>query len=127
ALARTNLDKQHELRLVNVDAKRDWCIAGEDVEAMWLMLQQDKADDYVGATGVTTTVRDMCKIAFEHVGLDYRDFLKIDPAFFRPAEVDVLLGNPAKAQRVLGWKPRTRLDELIRMMVEADLRRVSRE
>ncbi|HEJ4295673.1 TPA: GDP-mannose 4,6-dehydratase [Pseudomonas aeruginosa] len=89
--------------------------------------QQDKADDYVVATGVTTTVRDMCQIAFEHVGLDYRDFLKIDPAFFRPAEVDVLLGNPAKAQRVLGWKPRTSLDELIRMMVEADLRRVSRE
>lgn len=115
------------VRLGNVDAKRDWGFAGDYVEAMWLMLQQDKADDYVVATGVTTTVRDMCQIAFEHVGLDYRDFLKIDPAFFRPAEVDVLLGNPAKAQRVLGWKPRTSLDELIRMMVEADLRRVSRE
>ncbi len=123
----SSLGKQQELRLGNVDAKRDWGFAGDYVEAMWLMLQQDKADDYVVATGVTTTVRDMCQIAFEHVGLDYRDFLKIDPAFFRPAEVDVLLGNPAKAQRVLGWKPRTSLDELIRMMVEADLRRVSRE
>ncbi len=127
AVARIKLGKQQELRLGNVDAKRDWGFAGDYVEAMWLMLQQDKADDYVVATGVTTTVRDMCQIAFEHVGLDYRDFLKIDPAFFRPAEVDVLLGNPAKAQRVLGWKPRTSLDELIRMMVEADLRRVSRE
>ena len=127
AVARIKLGKQQELRLGNVDAKRDWGFAGDCVEAMWLMLQQDKADDYVVATGVTTTVRDMCQIAFEHVGLDYRDFLKIDPAFFRPAEVDVLLGNPAKAQRVLGWKPRTSLDELIRMMVEADLRRVSRE
>ena len=125
AVARIKLGKQQELRLGNVDAKRDWGFAGDYVEAMWLMLQQDKADDYVVATGVTTTVRDMCQIAFEHVGLDYRDFLKIDPAFFRPAEVDVLLGNPAKAQRVLGWKPRTSLDELIRMMVEADLRRVS--
>ncbi|EMN0493680.1 TPA: GDP-mannose 4,6-dehydratase [Pseudomonas aeruginosa] len=127
AVARIKLGKQQELRLGNVDAKRDWGFAGDYVEAMWLMLQQDKADDYVVVTGVTTTVRDMCQIAFEHVGLDYRDFLKIDPAFFRPAEVDVLLGNPAKAQRVLGWKPRTSLDELIRMMVEADLRRVSRE
>ena len=105
AVARIKLGKQQELRLGNVDAKRDWGFAGDYVEAMWLMLQQDKADDYVVATGVTTTVRDMCQIAFEHVGLDYRDFLKIDPAFFRPAEVDVLLGNPAKAQRVLGWKP----------------------
>lgn len=106
AAARIKQGKQQELRLGNIDAKRDWGFAGDYVEAMWLMLQQDQADDFVVATGVTTTVREMCQIAFDHVGLNYRDFVKIDPAFFRPAEVDVLLGNPAKAQRVLGWKPK---------------------
>ncbi|GAA5179025.1 GDP-mannose 4,6-dehydratase [Niveibacterium umoris] len=127
AVARIKLGKQRELRLGNIDAKRDWGFAGDYVEAMWLMLQQAKPADYVVATGVTTTVRDMCKIAFEAVGLNYQDHVVVDPAFFRPAEVDILLGNPAKAERVLGWKPRTSLVELIGMMVEADLRRVGRE
>jgi GDPmannose 4,6-dehydratase len=94
---------------------------------MWLMLQQDKPDDYVIATGVTTTVREMCKLAFEYVGLDYEGHLVIDPQFYRPAEVDILLGNPAKATARLGWAPRTDLRALVAMMVDADLRRVSRE
>jgi len=91
------------------------------------MLQQDKPDDFVIATGVTTTVRDMCRIAFAHVGLRYEDHVKVDPKFFRPAEVDVLLGNPAKAELKLGWKAHTTLQQLIEMMVDADLRRVERE
>ena len=91
------------------------------------MLQQEQADDYVVATGVTTTVRDMCKLAFEHVGLNYEDYVVIDPQFFRPAEVEVLLGNPGKAERKLGWTPKTSLSTLIEMMVEADLRRVGKE
>jgi len=127
AVARIKLGKQRELRLGNIDAKRDWGFAGDYVEAMWLMLQQDKPDDYVVATGATTTVRDMCRIAFNYVELDYRDHVVIDPAYFRPAEVDVLLGNPAKAERVLGWKPRTSLENLIHMMVDADLARVAKE
>ncbi len=127
AVARIKLGKQKELRLGNIDAKRDWGFAGDYVEAMWLMLQQDKPDDYVIATGVTTTVRNMCKIAFEHVGLDYEKFVVIDPAFFRPAEVDVLRGDPAKAKAVLGWQPKTGVTELIQQMVDADLRRVKRE
>jgi GDPmannose 4,6-dehydratase len=94
---------------------------------MWLMLQQERPDDYVIATGRTTTVRDMCRIAFEHVGLDWQEHLVIDPALFRPAEVDVLLGNPAKARERLGWEARTTLPELIAGMVDADLRRVGRE
>ena len=127
AVARIKLGKQRELRLGNIDAKRDWGYAGDYVEAMWLMLQQEHADDYVIATGVTTTVREMCKLAFEHVGLDYQEHVVIDPQFFRPAEVDTLLGNPAKAEKVLGWTPKTSLVELIQMMVDADLRRVRRE
>lgn len=127
AVARIKLGKQKELRLGNIDAKRDWGFAGDYVEAMWLMLQQDKPDDYVVATGITTTVRDMCRLAFAHVGLDYQDHVVIDPQFFRPAEVDVLLGNPAKAKAQLGWSPKTDLEALITSMVEADLRRVGRE
>jgi len=126
-VARIKLGKRNELRLGNIDAKRDWGFAGDYVEAMWLMLQQDKADDYVIATGVTTTVRDMCRIAFEHVGLDYEKYVVVDPALFRPAEVEVLLGNPAKAKERLGWVAKTSLHDLIAGMVEADLRRVKRE
>ncbi|TMH31535.1 MAG: GDP-mannose 4,6-dehydratase [Betaproteobacteria bacterium] len=125
--ARIKLGKQKELRLGNIDAKRDWGFAGDYVEAMWLMLQQDKPDDYVIATGTTTTVRDMCRIAFEHVGLRYEEHVVVDPKFFRPAEVEVLLGNPSKAKAKLGWQPKTGLNELMRMMVDADLRRVGRE
>lgn len=127
AVARIKLGKQRELRLGNIDAKRDWGFAGDYVEAMWLMQQQEQADDYVVATGVTTTVRDMCRIAFEYVELNYEDHVVIDPAFFRPAEVEVLLGNPGKAERMLGWTPKTSLESLIRMMVDADLVRVAKE
>lgn len=127
AVARIKLGKAKELRLGNIDAKRDWGFAGDYVEAMWLMLQQDAPDDYVIATGTTTTVRDMCRIAFAHVGLDHEAHVIIDPAFYRPAEVDVLLGNPAKARAQLGWQAATDLESLIRMMVEADLARVARE
>jgi GDPmannose 4,6-dehydratase len=127
AVARIKLGAQKELRVGNIDAKRDWGFAGDYVEAMWLMLQQDKPDDYVIATGVSTTVREMCRVAFEHVGLDYREYVVVDPQFFRPAEVDVLLGNPAKAKERLGWVARTSLHDLIAMMVESDLRRVRRE
>ena len=127
AVARIKLGKQKELRLGNIDAKRDWGFAGDYVEAMWLMLQQPEADDYVIATGVTTTVRDMCQLAFARVGLNYEEHVVVDPQFFRPAEVDVLLGNPDKAARKLGWKPATSLEQLIGMMVDADLNRVGRE
>jgi GDPmannose 4,6-dehydratase len=127
AVARIKLGKQKELRLGNIDARRDWGYAGDYVEAMWLMLQQDEPGDYVVATGKTTTVRDMCKIAFEHVGLDYQKHVEVDPKFFRPAEVDVLLGNPAKARSVLGWQAKTDIARLIHMMVDADLARVGRE
>lgn len=127
AVARIKQGKQKELRLGNIDAKRDWGFAGDYVEAMWLMLQQDTPDDYVVATGVTTTVRDMVNIAFAHVGLKAEDHLIIDPAFFPPAEVDVLLGDPTKAKTQLGWTPKTDLETLITMMVDADMRRVSKE
>lgn len=116
--------RKKELRLGNIHAKRDWGFAGDYVEAMWLMLQQQKPDDFVIATGTTTTIEEMCRIAFDYVGLDFQDYLVIDPQLFRPAEVDVLLGNPAKAKRELGWEPKTGLQELIHMMVEADLQRV---
>ena len=127
AVARIKQGKQKELRLGNIDAKRDWGFAGDYVEAMWLMLQQDQPDDYVIATGHTTTVRDMCKIAFSHVGLNYEDHLVIDPKFFRPAEVEILLGNPAKAKAKLGWEAKTSLETLITMMVDADMKRVEQE
>lgn len=127
AVARIKQGKQKELRLGNIDTQRDWGFAGDYVEAMWLMLQQDQPDDYVIATGRTTTVRDMCKIAFSHVGLNYEDHLVIDPKFFRPAEVDILLGNPAKAKAKLGWEAQTSLETLITMMVDADMRRVEQE
>ena len=127
AVARIKLGTQKELRLGNIDAKRDWGFAGDYVEAMWLMLQQGKPDDYVIATGLTTTVRDMCRIAFNHVGLKHEDHVIIDPKFCRPAEVDVLLGNPAKAKAKLGWVAQTNLETLITMMVDADMVRVGKE
>lgn len=125
AVARIKQGQQKALHLGNIDAQRDWGFAGDYVEAMWLMLQQDQPDDFVIATGRTTTVRDMVRIAFEHVGLNYRDYVVIDPALFRPAEVELLLGDPSKARDTLGWEAKTSLDELIVMMLEADLRRVS--
>lgn len=127
AVARIKQGKQTELRMGNIDAKRDWGFAGDYVEAMWLMLQQDVPDDFVVATGQTTTVRDMCHIAFEHVGLDHEQFVVVDPKFYRPAEVDVLLGNSAKALAKLGWRATTDLRTMITLMVDADMARVSRE
>ena len=126
AVARIKLGLAKELRLGNIDSERDWGFAGDYVEAMWLMLQQPEGDDFVIATGRTTTVRDMCRIAFAHAGLKHEDHVVIDPAFFRPAEVDLLLGDPSKAQRKLGWTARTSLETLITTMVDADLRRHSR-
>ncbi len=123
AVAKIKLGKQDRLLLGNIDSKRDWGFAGDYVEAMWLMLQQTQPDDYVIATGITTTVRDMVKIAFNYVGLKYEDFVTIDPNLFRPAEVDLLLGDPSKAREKLGWSAKTTLNELIEMMVHADLKR----
>ena len=123
-VARIKLGLAGELRLGNIDAKRDWGHAKDYVRAMWLMLQQDQPDDYVIATGRTTTVRDMCRIAFDHVGLPMDDHLVIDQKLFRPAEVEVLLGNPAKAERAFGWKAEITLDAMIREMVDADLARL---
>lgn len=122
-VARIKLGLTRELRLGNIDAKRDWGHARDYVRAMWLMLQQEVADDYVVATGRTTTVRDMCEIAFRHVGLKADDHIVIDPTFFRPAEVDILLGNPSKAQEKLGWQATISLEEMISEMVDADLER----
>lgn len=126
AVARIKHGLQKELRLGNIDAKRDWGYAADYVQAMWLMLQQDKPDDFVIATGYTTTVRDMCRIAFECVGLKHEDHVVVDPQLYRPAEVETLLGNPAKAKEKLGWSPQTDLKTLISMMVEADLARVGK-
>jgi GDPmannose 4,6-dehydratase len=121
--ARIKLGLAKELLMGNMDAKRDWGHARDYVRAMWMMLQQEAPEDYVVATGRTTTVRDMARIAFAHVGLDYQAHIRMDPAFLRPAEVDVLLGNPAKAQAKLGWEATTSLEEMIVEMVEADLER----
>ena len=126
-VARIKLGLTDKLKLGNLDARRDWGHAGDYVEAMWAMLQQEKPDDYVIATGRTTTVREMCQIAFSHVGLRMEDFVEVDPAFIRPAEVDVLIGDPAKAKRVLGWEATTTLETMMREMVDADLQRVSFE
>ncbi len=120
-VARIKTGKAKELRLGNIDAKRDWGHSKDYVRAMWLMLQQPAPDDFVIATGVTTTVRDMCKLAFEYAELDMDKHLVIDPAFFRPAEVEVLLGDPTKAKEKLGWEPQISLAEMIEEMVAADI------
>jgi GDPmannose 4,6-dehydratase len=112
---------QRELRLGNLDAKRDWGYAKDYVEAMWLMLQQSQPDDYVVATGETHSVREFLEEAFSHVGLHWQDHVKVDPKYFRPAEVDVLLGDPRKARTVLGWSPRVNFKDLVRLMVDADM------
>jgi len=126
AAARIKLGRQQTLSLGNLDAKRDWGFAGDYVEAMWLMLQQDSADDYVVATGRNASVRDFCRIAFSHVGLDYEKHVTVDPAFFRRADIDAVLGNPAKARARLGWAPKTSLEKLVTMMVDADIARVQK-
>jgi GDPmannose 4,6-dehydratase len=126
-VARIKLGLQSELRLGNLEAKRDWGFAGDYVEAMWMMLQQQQPDDYVIATGRCASVREFCRLAFNHVGLDYERYVKTDKKFERPAEVDVLLGSAAKANKVLGWKSKTTLEDLVSMMVDADLERVNVE
>ena len=123
AVARIKLGTQKELRMGNLDAKRDWGFSGDYVRAMWMMLQQDKPSDYVVATGETHSVREFLEIAFSHVGLDYTDYVVIDPAFIRPAEVDLLLGDSTKARTTLGWVPQVSFRELVTMMVDADLAR----
>jgi len=125
-VARIKLGDALELRLGNLDSKRDWGFAGDYVEMMWRMLQQDTPDDYVAATGETHTVREFCEIAFAHVGLDYNDHVVIDSKFVRPAEVELLLGDPSKAKRELGWEPTVSFQGLVEMMVDADMERLSR-
>lgn len=121
AAARIKLGLQKNLALGNLDARRDWGYAGDYVEAMWRMLQADVPDDYVVATNETHTVRELCEIAFARVGLDWQEYVEIDETFVRPAEVDMLIGNPARAKTRLGWKPRVLFKELVEMMVDADL------
>ncbi len=124
-VARIKLGLASEIRMGNLDAKRDWGFAGDYVEAMWRMLQQDAPDDYVIATGETHTVRELVQLAFERVGLDYEKHVVIDPAFIRPAEVDLLIGDPAKAKQKLGWELHTSFPDLVNMMVDADLARLA--
>ncbi|MGQ9510010.1 MAG: GDP-mannose 4,6-dehydratase [Thermodesulfobacteriota bacterium] len=119
--AKIKLGLQKELRLGNLEARRDWGFAGDYVEAMWLMLQQDKPDDYVIATGISHSVKDLVKIAFAHLGLKWEEYVVVDQKFFRPAEVDYLLGDPKKAKKILGWQPKVTFEELIKMMVDYDL------
>ena len=127
AATRIKLGLQEKLYLGNLDAKRDWGFAGDYVEAMWLMLQQDQPDDYVVATGETHSVREFLDEVFGHLDLDWGQHVEIDPRYFRPSEVDLLLGDASKARRVLGWEPRVTFRQLARMMTEADLKRAQRE
>ena len=120
-VARIKLGLSSELRLGNLQAKRDWGYSGDYVRAMWMMLQQDVADDYVIGTGETHSVAEFVTIAFDRVGLDWRKYVMVDPKFYRPAEVDLLLANPAKANRVLGWMPEVAFADLVQMMVDSDL------
>lgn len=124
AVARIKRGVQKKLFLGNLDARRDWGYAPEYVEAMWLMLQQEAPDDYVIATGEAHTVREFVTLAFEHAGLDWQQHVQIDPAYYRPAEVDFLLGDASKARRQLGWEPKVKFPDLVRIMVDADLRAV---
>jgi GDPmannose 4,6-dehydratase len=126
AVARIKLGLAKEVRLGNLDARRDWGFAGDYVDAMWRMLQQDQAEDYVIGTGRTHSVRQLCEVAFGAAGLDYREFVKQDERFFRPAEVDLLVADPRKANTQLGWQPRVSFEDLIAMMVDADLERHQR-
>ena len=127
AATRIKLGLQKKLFLGNLDAQRDWGFAGDYVEAMWLMLQQDEADDYVVATNELYSVRDFCEKTFARLGLDYRDHVEVDPRYYRPAEVDLLLGDSTKARTKLGWVLRTSFEALVDMMVEGDLELARRE
>jgi len=122
AVAHIQAGLQNKLYLGNLDAKRDWGYAKEFVEAMWLMLQQDQPEDYVIATNETHSVREFLEIAFGHAGLDWKQHVEIDPRYYRPAEVDLLIGDYSKARRALGWEPKTRFADLVKLMVEADIK-----
>jgi len=122
---RCKLGLTKELRLGNLDAKRDWGYAGDYVEAMWLMLQQETPGDFVIASGAAHTVRDFCNAAFSHLGLDYNEFVVVDPRFFRPVDVNVLFGDPIKARTELGWEPKVTFEQLVEMMVDADMERLT--
>ncbi len=124
-VAKIKLGQAKELRLGNLEAQRDWGFAGDYVEAMWLMLQHHEPDNFVIGTGETHSVREFCEIAFSCVGLNYQDYVVQDPRFYRPAEVDLLISNPARAKAILGWQPKVTFRQLVEMMVEADLRRLS--
>jgi GDPmannose 4,6-dehydratase len=124
ALAQILCGLQDKLYLGNLDAKRDWGYAKEYVEAMWLMLQQDEPDDYVIATGETHSVREFLEVAFSHMGLDWKKYVEIDPRYFRPAEVELLIGDYSKAKKKLGWEPKTRFTDLVKLMVDEDIRRL---
>lgn len=126
-VARIRLGLTDELRLGNLDSRRDWGFAGDYVEAMWLMLQEDSPDDYVIGTGVTHSVRELCELAFSHVGLDYKDYVVQDPQFYRPAEVDLLVADPSKAVNDLKWGPKIGFSELVQMMVDEDLKQLALE
>jgi GDPmannose 4,6-dehydratase len=125
AAARIKLGLSDHLALGNLDARRDWGFAGDYVRAMWLMLQQDRADDYVIATGESHSVRELVEVAFSHLGLEWQKHVRLDPKFLRPAEVDLLIGDPSKARKTLGWQPKTDFRGLVEMMVDADLERLS--
>jgi GDPmannose 4,6-dehydratase len=122
ALAQIQAGLQDKLYLGNLEAKRDWGYAKEYVEAMWLMLQQDKPDDYVVATGETHSIREFLDEAFGYVGLSWKNHVEIDPRYYRPAEVDLLIGDASKARRQLGWQPRTKFADLVKLMVDADIK-----
>jgi GDPmannose 4,6-dehydratase len=119
--ARIKLGLAKELRLGNLDSRRDWGFAGDYVEAMWLMLQQDHPDDYVVGTGSTHSIRELCSVAFSYLGLNWEDYVVVDPALIRPAEVDLLIADPTKAREKLGWRPQVTFEELIHMIVDQDL------
>lgn len=120
-MGKISLGLQKKLYLGNLEARRDWGFAGDYVDAMWRMLQQEAPDDFVVATGKAFSVRDFVEAAFGHAGLNWKEYVEIDPRYMRPTEVDFLLGDPSKAKRVLGWEPRVKFEELVRMMVDADM------
>ena len=122
SVAKIKLGLQKELFLGNLDAKRDWGFAGDYAEAIWKILQHDKPDDFVIATGETHSVKELCEVAFSHVGLNWKHHVKVDKKFFRPAEVDILIGDASKAKRELGWAPKVKFKQLIEMMVDEDLK-----
>lgn len=126
-VARIKLGLAQELRLGNLESRRDWGFAGDYVEAMWMMMQLDKPEDFVIGTGKTHSVRELCDLAFRHVGLNYEEFVVQDPRFYRPAEVDLLVAEPQKAREELGWQPKINFEELIQRMVDADLKRLALE